>query len=361
MSGSDLYHAALVVPTSPACRCGCVAIMLAAFLASPSPALAHVGGRISTSYEAKISGFSAQTPGVAAQVLGGDLDLQLRVAPPHVVVVLGLLGEPFLRFSPGGVQANRASPTASSAGVLRPGEAVRADRTVWTLVSTGSTFTWHENRLRPLPVRESAPSDRPVARWRIPLIVDGRHALLSGAEWFRPSPSLVPWVAGGLVFLFSAIVVAYTRRERVLQRAALILMAIASGAWMVGWDGILLDGRWTTPIVALALAWPLVSAAVVAAVVSVVTGNARMVAAALVGAIAATFTVPELPAFTHGFVLSALGDMWARVAILGSFVGGIAVVVVCTPAIVALFNDDPLRRRLLAPTEHGPADHHHPA
>ena len=76
-----------------------------------------------------------------------------------------------------------------------------------------------------------------------------------------------------------------------------------------------------------------------------------MVSWAIVGAIAATFTVPELPAFTRGFVLSALGDTWARVAILASFAGGTAVVILCVPAIAALFSDDPLRRRLLATGE----------
>jgi hypothetical protein len=183
------------------------------------------------------------------------------------------------------------------------------------------------------------------------MIVDGRRVALTGAEWFRSAPSLVPWVAAGLLLLAAAAAAAYARRDRVLQPAALVTMVIAAAAWTAGWDGILLEGRPSTPAVVLAVVWPLVSAGLIAAVASVGGGNARMVSWAIVGALAATFTVPELPAFTGGFVLSALGATWARVAILASFAGGTAVVILCVPAIVALFNDDPLRRRLLATGE----------
>ena len=183
------------------------------------------------------------------------------------------------------------------------------------------------------------------------MIVDGRRVALTGTEWFRSAPSLVPWFAGGLLLLAAAAAAAYARRDRMLQPAALASMVIAAAAWTAGWDGILLDGRPSTSAVVLAVVWPVVSAGLIAAVASVGSGNARMVSWAIVGAIAATFTVPELPAFTHGFVLSALGDTWARVAILVSFAGGTAVVILCVPAIAALFSDDPLRRRLLATGE----------
>ena len=63
-------------------------------------------------------GLRPAVSGIEARVLESDLRLQLRVAPARVVVVLGLLGEPFLRFSPRGVEANAASPTAGSARVI---------------------------------------------------------------------------------------------------------------------------------------------------------------------------------------------------------------------------------------------------
>ena len=78
-------------------------VAVATVAATPGTAYAHTGGRIATDYEARIagSGLRPAVRGVRAQTLGGDLKLQLTDTGPHVVVVLGLLGEPFLRFSTG--------------------------------------------------------------------------------------------------------------------------------------------------------------------------------------------------------------------------------------------------------------------
>ena len=49
-----------------------------------------------------------------------------------------------------------------------------------------------------------------------------------------------------------------------------------------------------------------------------------MATAGIVGGLAAVFTVPEVEAFTRGFVLSALPADVARAAAVVSFAGGIA-------------------------------------
>ena len=51
-----------------------------------------------------------------------------------------------------------------------------------------------------------------------------------------------------------------------------------------------------------------------------------MAVAGMVGALAAVFTLPEIEAFTRGFVLSALPATAARAAALASFTAGIALV-----------------------------------
>jgi hypothetical protein len=66
-----------------------------------------------------------------------------------------------------------------------------------------------------------------------------------------------------------------------------------------------------------------------------------------VGGLAAVFTVPEVEAFTRGFVFSALPAVAARGVALVSFTGGIALAAVCVPAMIDILSDDPLRRRLL--------------
>ncbi|HET8605889.1 MAG TPA: hypothetical protein VFL66_02560 [Gaiellaceae bacterium] len=57
----------------------------------------------------------------SVRVLPSDRALALSVRPGHSVVVLGYLGEPFLRVDRRGVAVNAASPTA-----VLPGAAARA-------------------------------------------------------------------------------------------------------------------------------------------------------------------------------------------------------------------------------------------
>ena len=154
-------------------------------LAAPTSAPAHLKtGALATDFEARVTGFRPADPGLAARVVSGDQRLELHVEGSRVVIVLGLVGEPFLRFSPGGVEANLASPTASSAGVVRAGDAVsRGVR--WRRVTRAHVLAWHEGRLRPLPgVRDPSTRSRAVATWSIPLRVDGRPTALTGTEWY---------------------------------------------------------------------------------------------------------------------------------------------------------------------------------
>jgi hypothetical protein len=320
---------------------------------APSAAIAHVGGTISTSYEARITGFTVPERGVAAEVIGGDQDLRISVTPPHVVVVFGVLGEPFLRFSSAGVDANRASPTAASAHVIERAKAVRSLRPVWLRLSGGIAFTWHENRLRPRAVRNDAAPDEPVAEWRIPMLVDGGRTALAGTEWYRGAPSLEPWLVVSLLLVVSAAAATAILPQRLCGRVAAGLTLVVVAAWTAGWDGILLDGRRSTALVVVAVGWLAASAALLAAVVTAARGSSRTAALGVVGAIVAAFSVPELPAFSRGFVLSALSEDAARASVVLSLAGGLALVIFGIPAIVEVLRDDPLRRRLLGHDEAG--------
>ncbi len=160
----------------------CLALVVAAGLTVVPSAGAHLkSGVPSTDFEARIAGFRPAVSGLEARALDGDQRLELRVAPPRVVVVLGLLGEPFLRFSPDGVEANLASPTTTSMGVVAAADAVSSGGVRWRRVSRSHTFAWHEHRLRPLGVvRTHDAGGRAVASFSIPLLVDGRRAALTG-------------------------------------------------------------------------------------------------------------------------------------------------------------------------------------
>ena len=77
-------------------------------------------------------------------------------------------------------------------------------------------------------------------------------------------------------------------------------------------------------VLALAAAYAAVTILLVAAALAAASGNARMAVAGLVGALAAVFTLPEIEAFTRGFVLSALPATAAKVLTLVSFTAGLA-------------------------------------
>ena len=59
---------------------------------------------------------------LAVSVYQSDLGLHLSVRRGHSVLVLGYLGEQFLRIDPAGVAVNAASPTAAASGLLHAGE-----------------------------------------------------------------------------------------------------------------------------------------------------------------------------------------------------------------------------------------------
>jgi len=333
---------------SIATRSALLAVALA--FVAPATASAHTGGRIATDFDARVAGLRPRVPGVRARVIGGDLKLELTVAAGHDVVVLGLLGEPFLRFSAAGVAANAASPTAWSAGVVSSSTAVKsATRPVWKGVSSGRTYAWHENRLRPRPsVPGGDATPRRVAPWSIPLVVDGRRTRLTGWEWFATGPSPWPWLAALLLPLAAVAAAVRYGRPPLHRRLSAVLLPLAVGAWLAGWIGVLVDGRPSALVLALAAAYAGVTILLVAAAVGAASGNARMAVAGIVGALAAVFTLPEIEAFTRGFVLSALPATAARAAAIVSFTAGLALVVAGVPAMADILRDDPLRRRLLA-------------
>jgi hypothetical protein len=268
------------------------------------------------------------------------------------VIVYGLVGEPFLRFSSAGVAANRGSPTAWNAGIIGRADATRGARPIWRRVSGGRTFAWHENRLRPRALPPGGSTPRRVAPWSIPLRVDGGRASVTGWEWFATGPPLAPWVVTGAAIVTAAAVAARHGSRRLRWRLAAGLLATTVAAWLAGWTGILLSGRPSTPIVGVAVAYAVVTTALVGAALEATHGNGRVVAAATVGAVAAAFTIPEVGVFTHGFVLSRLPATAARMVALLSLAGGAAVAVLGIPAIAEIFRDDPLRRRLLPESEH---------
>jgi hypothetical protein len=150
--------------------------------------------------------------------------LSVQAAPGRVVTVMGRDGRPYLRFGPAGAQVDRGSPTFRE-DLLGRGRPLSAADTGW-LTLPGSSSTWLDTRLRyPAedPPAEFATAERPVevARWEIPVVVDGTPQLLTGAIRWLPnghgaagSPWIVVALIGGAALLVAggATLVLRTRR-----------------------------------------------------------------------------------------------------------------------------------------------------
>jgi hypothetical protein len=322
----------------------CLLVVIAASLAAPTLAEAHIrSGTLSTDFDARVGGFRPAAPGLAARVLGGDQRLELRVAPAQLVIVLGIEGEPFLRFSATGVEANLASPTAATARVIRPSEAVFSGRPRWQSVSRGHVFAWHENRLRPVPfVHDGSIRPRQVGTWSIPLVVDGRRTALGGAEWYAAGPPVWPWLLAGALVAAAAGLGAQWLSRRMQRLLVSVLLSVAVGALLAGWFGILVAGRVTWLAVVFGIVFAAVSALLLLTSLAAVRGTAQLGVMALIGAFTATFALPELPVFGHGFVLSSLPAFAARLAAASAVIGGTAVAILCIPAVIEVFDLPPL-------------------
>lgn len=150
-------------------------------------------------------------------VAQGQVPALLLVAPDAATTVMGSDGAPFLRISSRGVTANSASPQFRDNPQFqnRRARATPAGRDGWVRVSEGSSATWVDSRLR---YRADRPPDEVVesgeiaqlARWSIPVTVEGQRRTLSGTiEWIpsaeaaamigaqRPDSGF-PWVTAGL-------------------------------------------------------------------------------------------------------------------------------------------------------------------
>jgi hypothetical protein len=101
-------------------------------LAAPPGASAHGrSGRVAVDYRADL----LRVPhGLTARIYESDLAVRLTVVPGRHVVVLGLLGEPFVRMGPAAVVVSKKSPTAGGAKAVVHGRSV----------------VWHDARLRGL-------------------------------------------------------------------------------------------------------------------------------------------------------------------------------------------------------------------
>ena len=115
------------------------------------------------------------------------------------MIVLGYVGEPFLRFDRFGVAANvRLGDGARPAARLRPEYPSR--RSEWALVSA-ATASRGRTRVPGRPGPRFTGARR--SRWTVPIVVDGQRVDLAGELTKASKPPLWPWLLLGALPLVS--------------------------------------------------------------------------------------------------------------------------------------------------------------
>jgi hypothetical protein len=176
-------------------RCCCTCGVMLAVLVVPAEAAAHVGrsAPVATDFEARIDRLQPPSDAVEAKVVDGDQALWLEAKGSVDVLVPGALGEPLLRFGPGGVFLNLRSPTAQADRIdtldLRPDPNPRA-APLWHRITSGRAYRWHDHRLHAAaPLARTGPR-----RWSLPVVIGGRRHRLTGTLLYRSPGSGWGWI-----------------------------------------------------------------------------------------------------------------------------------------------------------------------
>ena len=240
-----------------------------------------------------------------------DRALHLTVRPGHSVVVLGYLGEPFLRLDGRGVAVNAASPTAASAAVLKKGTEVTAAHPVWLLRPGRRSVVWHDTRVSP-------PAGRSRGTWAVPVVVDGRRTSISGEIVRLPRPALWPWIV--LLVLVAVAAAAAGRR----LRTATIAFGAAAGIAAVVTAAAFAADTYASPGTWIAGADEVALALVGLGLLLWGPEVARVGAAVGLGLLGVAVGLSKGDALLHSLVLSALPGALTRLLVVISVAAGAA-------------------------------------
>jgi hypothetical protein len=187
-----------------------LAMMVAAVMLHPAAALAHTihTDPVAGNYRSQVLSVVPATPLLQLRVVDGDQRLWMSVASGSQAVVLGIQGEPFLRFAGGRVDVNTRSVTASIDRLIPgapPPSFSASARPAWRQVASGQAYMWPEHRIGSLePVALHHPGALP--RWTLPIVLNGRRVLVTGdlERVAPPSRWLIAVLAAAAVALVAA-------------------------------------------------------------------------------------------------------------------------------------------------------------
>jgi hypothetical protein len=282
-------------------------------LAAPASAAAHArSSTVALDYRLVLDPATKELPGARVEILDGDRSLRVSARSARVVV-LGDLREPMLRIDGTGAWANRASATAAAERLVSSGSG-------WQRVG-GSTYAWHDHRLAPPPYSDERTGR--VARFTVPLRVDGRPAAIAGSFIRYRRPHAWPWLAAALAGIAAIL---WVTRAVPSARAGTTIAAgaVAGVAAVVSLASFGVADSPTGRVAWFELVLAAFVAAAAAATLVRTRGERRVVVAALIGAAAAATTLGSLGVFRHAVVISSFPPSVARLVCALAFTTGVA-------------------------------------
>ena len=308
-----------------------IASLAAVALVTPATASAHGRGPVvAVSDQARITRTQPTDPPFSVRVIDGDQGLWLRPASRRELMVLGVAGEPLLRFDGTGVYVNRYSPTAQIDQIARTAITPRFDPKTppsWKKLSSGQSYRWHDHRLHALaPLGGRGPA-RALGSWTIPLRLDRKPAAVTGELWYVPPPNLLLWLAIPVFILVGSLATIRARRQRLVEHTVVILTATTAIALVVARAGREFYGRPRPAVVGY------VSFAIGVALALFVLDRlllrptpTRWFIALLVGALGFAEGLSLVPMLYHGLVLAVVPAPLERTCVVLALGCGVSTV-----------------------------------
>lgn len=291
-------------------------------------ASAHVGRTppAATDYLARISYLP---PGLSARVVDGDQAIWMRAKPSLTVIVTGLRGEPYLRFSSAGVAVNTHSATWFLNRVLPetiPRNITPATPPQWQMLGSEHSWTWNDGRLH-TPALSAHPSGNAyLGQWVVPLVVDGRGTAIRGGLW-QSAPASLLWFWPLLLLVACIPALVKLREARLETQVGVGLAGLALVSSTLARLGRELYGRPTVS------SWQLVLVAVTCVIAVALAAlyrrpDWRPVAGILIGIAAGGQGLELISTLHNGWVLAVIPAWLERTAAGLSLASGVALVVI---------------------------------
>jgi hypothetical protein len=302
-------------------------VLLAAALL-PSTASAHVGRTppAATDYLARISSLPA---GLEARIVDGDQAIWMRAKPSLTVIVTGLRGERYLRFSAAGVAVNTRSATWFLNRVypqVIPRGVTSSTAPQWKTLTSAHSWTWHDGRLHAPALAAHPAGNAYLGRWVVPLVVDGRGTAIRGGLW-QSTPASLLWFWPLLLLLACLPALLKLREARLEEQVAVALAGVALLAATVARLGREFYGRPTVSSGQLVL---VATTCLVAVALAVLYSRSdwRVLAGFLIGIVAVYQGLALVSTLRDGWVLVAVPAWLERVTAGVALASGIALILV---------------------------------